>query len=201
MSLTGLSPLITDWIRNGLRWKYLWEPVYRPFEIPARGQVQIPLGEHTFRYPEGVLLSFSASFDNSECGIRYESEHLDTKTAVTVRNITALGALDAPFYVWAAQPPQTLQGVHYIANYKEWAWTNWFRLYLINTGPLPHYCLNFQYTIAVLLEERPPDAAESLLKMLLMERLDPAFRKKLEDKIREVDQKELLKQLEVRGDS
>ena len=202
MSLTGVSPLITDWIRNRLKWRYIWQPVYLPFIIPARGQVQLPIGEHTFNYPEGILISFSASFDNSKCGIRYESEHnLDTKNVITVDNITALGSLNEPFFLWAAQPPQTLQGVHYIANYKEWAWTKWLRLYVINTDSAPHYCLNFQYHIAVLLEERPTDKVESLLKILVMEGLDPEFRKKLVDKIKEVDQRKLLKQLEnLRGE-
>jgi len=200
MSLTGLSPLITDWIKHGYKWKYLFQPVYTPFIIPANGQVQVPFGTQIFKYPEGVLLNFSASFDNSDCGIRYESEHLDTKDTITVDNITALGSLNEPFFLWAAQPPQTLQGVHYIANYKEWAWTNWFRLYVINTGTVPHYCLNFQYAVAVLLEPRPPDTVESLLKMILLEDLDPAFRKKLEDKIKDVDQSKLLKQLNLRSE-
>lgn len=200
MSLTGISPLITDWMKNKLKWRYLWQPVYKPFTVPAKGQVQIPFGDRTFKYPEGVILSFSASFDSSCCGLRYETENLDTGKAVTVDNITALGALNEPFYVWAAQPPDTLQGVHYIANYKEWAWQNWFNLFVINTDSANHYCLNFQYAVAVLLEPRPPDPEASLLKMILLERLDPDFRKKLEDKINVIDQGELLKQLETRGE-
>jgi len=200
MSLTGLSPLITDWMKNKLKWRYLFQPIYRPFIIPANGQVQVPFGQHTFKYPEGVLLAFSASFDNSDCGIRYEAENFDSQLAVTVDNMTAIGALNEPFFLWAAQPPDTLQGVHYIANYKEWAWQDWFNLYVINTGSVEHYCLSFSYTIAVLLEPRPSDTVTDLLKALLMKDLDLDFRKKLETKLKKIDQDELLKKLDVRSE-
>jgi hypothetical protein len=40
-------------------------------------------------------------------------------------------------------------------QYKEWAWKDWMRLYVFNADSVPHTCLGFAYTIAMLNEPRP----------------------------------------------
>ncbi len=195
MSLAPASPLISDWVKLKLPWKYLWQPTYKPLTVPANNRVQIPLGQASFNYPEGVVLAFGASFDSSDCGIQYETGGLDTRNVITVDNITSLGTLNDPFFIFASQPPQNVQGVHYVANYKEWVWTEWCKLYLLNTGPVDHICYNFFYVVAVLLSPRLPDFIECLEIMKMRAEIDPEFKTKLDAKLLEFNQTALLKRL------
>jgi len=156
MSLTGVSPLITSWIEKGLEWVWYWRPVQRPFTIPANGQVQVPSGEYTFNAPEGTLLTFGGMFDHPMCGIRLESHpELDTASVFTVQNMTLIGLYNTPMYVSAKVPPRTLPGMYGVTQQKEWPWTDWARLYLVNEDSVPHRCLMYAYTMAMLKEPRP----------------------------------------------
>jgi len=155
MSLTTISPLIRDWIRLGLEWTYHWQPKVRPFTLNPGEEVQVPQAGYTFKAPEGVLLTFAASFDHPKCGIRLESPQLDTRDIFTVENIAFIGTVNMPFFVFAMTPPHTS---HYMVfNYKEWAWTEWARLYVFNADTEPHTCLGYAYTMATLREPRPLD--------------------------------------------
>lgn len=182
MSLTSTSPLIVDWIKEGLRWKYVWQPVYHALTIPARGQVQLPQGGFIYKAPEGLLLTFGAVFDHPHCGIRLNTPQLDTGSIFTVTNITALGTYDQPWFVETNIPPQTPDGTFTILQYKEWAWTDWAKLYLINTDSLDHTCFTFAYTLALLQEERPPQISDTALRLLLAKELygmDAEIKKKI----------------------
>ncbi len=156
MSLTGVSPLINSWIEQGLEWRWYWRPVERPFTIPAEGQVQIPSAAYIFRAPEGTLLTLNGVFDHPKCGIRGEThDELDTGFFFTVENMTLIGLSNTPMYVSSMIPPKTLPGIHVINQQKEWPWTEWARLYLINSDSVPHTCLKYSYTMAMLREPRP----------------------------------------------
>jgi len=158
LSLTGVSPLITDWMRLGLKWKYIWYPKMGPFTIPARGQVQLPSQDYTFTAPEGVAITFNGLFDHPNCGIRLEcSPNLDTSDLFTVQQFLSLGLNALPFYVTAFAPPATPPGIYVIMQSKEWAWKEWARLYVINNDSVPHTCLGFAYFIAILDEPRPDE--------------------------------------------
>ncbi len=151
MSLTGVSPLITSWIEQELEWRWYWRPVLRPFTIPAKGEVQIPSTEYTFSAPEGTLLTFNGVFDHPKCGIRGQTHNeLDTGAIFTVETMTLVGLYNTPMYVSAMIPPRTLPGVYAINQQKEWPWTEWARLYLFNTDSVPHTCLKYSYTMAML---------------------------------------------------
>lgn len=159
MSLTGVSPLITSWIELGLEWRWHWIPVRRPFAIPANGQVQIPSEAHAFRAPEGVLLTFNAAFDHPDCGIRYEAyPELDTEDFFTISRFVGLGASNMPFYITTLIPPASPPGLFSIVQSKEWPWTEWARLYVINTDSVPHTCFAYGYTMALLKEPRPKES-------------------------------------------
>ena len=173
MSLTTFSPLVMDWIKNGLKWKYVWQPVYRPLTIPANGQVQLPQGDFIYKASEGVAITFGAMFDHPDCGIRFNTPQLDTGDIFTVNNISALGTYNQPWFVEANVPPQTIDGTYTILQYKEWAWTDWAELYLINTDSVDHICYTFAYTLALLLESRPPDKTETALLAMLANSLYP----------------------------
>jgi len=156
MSLAPVSPLITSWIEKDLEWRWFWRPVQRPFEIPANGQVQIPSGVYTFKAPEGTLLTFGAMFDHPNCGIRLESQpELDTGAVFTVANMTLIGLYNSSMYVTAMVPPRLAPGLYGITQQKEWPWTDWARLYLVNEDSVPHRCLAYAYTMAMLKEPRP----------------------------------------------
>ncbi len=156
MSLTGVSPLINSWIEQGLEWRWYWRPVTRSFTIPAKGQVQIPSSDYIFRAPEGTLLTFSGVFDHPKCGIRGQThDELDTGSTFTIDNMTAVGLYNTPMYISSMIPPITLPGIYVINQQKEWPWTDWSRLYLFNTDSVPHTCLKYAYTIALLKEPRP----------------------------------------------
>jgi len=154
MSLTGVSPLVTNWIERGLEWRYFWRPVVRPFTIPAGSHVQIPSEGYTFRAPEGIAMTFNALFDDPNCGIRFEAApELDTGDTFTV-NTLAVAIANMPFYVTALVPPQTPPGLYGIVQNKEWPWKEWARLYLINTDSVDHRCIGYAYTMLLLKEPR-----------------------------------------------
>jgi hypothetical protein len=187
MSLTPHSPLLRDWVAQGLEWKYLWSPVLNPFVIPANSQVQLPTEKSTFMAPEGVAMTFIAAFDNPLCGIRFESPQLDTGSFFTVANLTTIGAYNQPFFVMALIPPVTPAGVFVIGNAKDWVWTDWARIYVINTDNVPHTCLSYAYTIAVLIKPRERESNIDKIRLILdlfPERRDE-IKRKLESKVEE----------------
>jgi len=173
MSLTPHNPLIQDWIERGLRWKYVWQPFYRPFTVPAQGQVQLPQGDYIYKAPEGVLLTLNGVFDHPYCGIRMNNPQLDTLNVFTVNSVVFAGLYNAPWYVEASVPPKTADGVYAITQQKAWPWTDWCELYMINEDSSDHTCYGFGYTMALLLEERPPDATETALMAMLANSLYP----------------------------
>ena len=151
MSLAGVSPLINSWIERGLEWTWFWRPVQQAFTIPANGQVQIPSEGYTFRAPEGTLLTLNGVFDHPKCGIRGVSHPgLDTENIFTVECMTLVGFSNTPMYVTALLPPRTPPGVFAISQQKEWPWTQSMEMYLINTDSIPHSCLTYSYTVALL---------------------------------------------------
>jgi len=189
LSLTGVSPLITDWMRLGLKWKYVWFPKVGPFTIPARGQVQLPSQDYTFSAFEGVLLTFTGIFDHPNCGIRLEcSPNLDTGDFFTIQLILSSGVNAQPFYITALAPPATPPGIYGIMQSKEWGWKEWMRLYVFNADSVPHTCIGLGYTIATLDEPRPDDRLVPLKEMARVQQmlelypeLREPLRRRLED--------------------
>ncbi|MHA1262693.1 MAG: hypothetical protein ACTSSA_11500 [Candidatus Freyarchaeota archaeon] len=140
------SPLIFDWIQNGLEWQYIFAPIIRPFTIPAGKEVELHPGE--YRYPEGVLITASAGFDSPKCGIRLRAEpYLDTENKLTVELMT-LGNLVEPWVgtVFATMPPDTPPGVYVLRSEKEWPWVESIKITLFNTDTVDHKCIGFSWT-------------------------------------------------------
>ena len=152
--MSGWNPQIAEWMSRGLEWQYIHQTTMRVFEIPAKGQFQLPRGQHTFSYPEGVLLQFTGLFDHPSCGIRIESEpHFDLKENFTVNNF-ALGLTRPDILTYAGLPPETPAGLYGIRIVSPWVWQKWLRLYLFNTDSVPHRVLSHTYHIAVLRKSR-----------------------------------------------
>jgi len=176
-------------MRLGLKWKYIWFPKVGPFTIPARGQVQLPSQDFTFSAPEGILFNFNAGFDHPNCGIRLECHpNLDTENFFTVQLILSAGVNALPFYLTALAPPATPPGIYAIMESKEYPWKEWMRLYVFNADSVPHTCLFFAYTVAMLDEPRPDDRLVPLREMARVQQmlelypeLREPLRRRLED--------------------
>lgn len=173
MSISPSSSLITDWIERGLKWKYVWQPTYRPFTVPANKQVQLPRGNYTFKHPEGIVITFSAAFDNPYCGIRFSNPQIDTLDTFTVNAAVFGGTADKSIFMVGIAPPLTTAGIYGIGLFKEWPWTDWCELHVFNSDSIDHTCYGFGYTLAVLMQERPVDATETALMAMLANSLYP----------------------------
>ena len=152
--------LITDWIKNGLSWHILIEPDITPFVIPANQRLQIPvLTPLNFEAPEGILLNYTAFFDNPLCGIDIATKQgLTYGNAITVQNLIAGGLVNQPWYQNARVPPLTppgLFGVTIASGSSEWQWQGWSRLYVFNVDIVAHFCMGLGYTQAALEVPRP----------------------------------------------
>lgn len=160
--MSGWSPQIADWMNLGLDWQYIDQTIMRILDIPAKSQFQLPRGEFTFNYPEGVLIQFSAGFDHPSCGIRIESgPNFDTREFFTVNNASFAGITLPDILVYGILPPITPIGVYTIRIGSPWVWKNYLKLYLINTDSIPHRMLGHGYHIAVLKDPRKEGAEES----------------------------------------
>ena len=180
MSLSPISPLIADWIKNGLLWKYVNEPKYRAFTVPKKGQVQLPREGFIYQSTEGLLLSFGAAFDHPLCGIRMKTEQIDTENWWIINNMTMMGAVNQPWFVEANIPPQTTNGVYQLLMYKKWAWNDAREIFVINDDTEDHTCYSFNYTMAVLLKKRPPTVSDTILRLMFAREIYEIDKKILE---------------------
>jgi len=155
--MSALLPQINEWDRLGLDWTYLDEAKYAPITIPAKGQIQLPRGDYIFRYPEGVIIQFSALFDHPLCGWRLEAHPgLDTGDVFTIGNV-AIGLTRPEVLSYVSIPPVTPPGVFLIRICGPWVFKEWLRIYVINTDVVSHRLLGHSYHMAVLKEERPKE--------------------------------------------
>lgn len=184
-SLVGVSPLITDWMKLGLKWSYGWQPVTRPFTLPAGKEVQLPSQNYTFYAPEGILLTFFSFFDHPKCGIRLEAyPNLDTENFFSIQNL--LTNINQSSFLTTITPPKTPYGLYIIGNVKEWSWLTWMRLYLFNSDSVDHKCLTYAYTIATLQEPRPKDSViplQTIEMIRLFHDMYPEKRNEIKDKL------------------
>jgi len=160
-----MPSLVTDWIKNRLEWSYL-SAAKVAFTTLQPGQMfQLPRSEYIFEYPEGVVLEFSAGFDDPSCGIRVEQNPaLDTGTDFTTTNI-ALGLSRPEILIYASVPPVTPLGWYTIRLCSQWPFTKWMRLYVFNSDTVPHTMFGHAYHIAVLKEPRPDESIVPLKTM------------------------------------
>ena len=150
------SSLITDWIKEDLKWKYLYQPTVGPFAVPP-GKVQIPQADYVFEYPEGTLIWMITAFNSIFGGMSMQAEpHLDFGDLNTIANSIGQGATAPNNLTYCLIPPTTPAGMFVLVSVKEWPWEDWCKLFLINTSPAPITCFGYGYQMAVLEEKRPP---------------------------------------------
>jgi len=164
------SPLVADWIGKGLSYEVQLEPgSITPLAIPPSGRVQIPGPDYDFKGYEGVLLSFSATFNSALGGISMEAEPpaLDWKERYTVNILTARGLTRPANIMYVSIPPVTAAGVFSIFNEADYPWLNWCRLYVFNSDAVnPITCTSYTYMIAMLKQQRPADCCGRIIEEL-----------------------------------
>jgi hypothetical protein len=150
--MSALSPLVTDWIANKLKWKYIYSPKRVPRALAPNEMYKI--GEH--KHPEGTLIMAAAAFDNPKCGLRMKAApELDTERGHTILYLMAAGGAEPVLFTTIAVPPRTPPGIFELAILKEWPWNNFVEIYVYNDDPdESHTCLWCSYTVMVLTEER-----------------------------------------------
>jgi hypothetical protein len=145
--MSALLPTIERWERKGYQWKYLFNPVLKPFAIPAQGEVQIPSDKFIYRFKEGILQHFQAGFDHPLCGIRFKADPSFDSGNVFIVSSVALGMVAPDPLIYAKMPPDTPNGVCTIRIESAWKIENWLELYIINTDSVPHTCIAYGYII------------------------------------------------------
>lgn len=149
------SPLISDWISRGLKWKWTIQPTVRPFAI-TNGKTQIPQEKKDFTGSEGTLLYLLAVFNSPNGGISIESDPaLNKGETETIANNLAIGNVLPNNLIYAIVPPTSPAGVFAIVMLKEWPWTETCKLFLVNGGQPAINCITYAYAIAYLTEPRP----------------------------------------------
>jgi len=201
--LSGLPPLISDWIRLKLKWGYLQNIAWRPMVLAAGEEKRLPVQDYTFSYPEGVLLQFSAGFDHPSCGIRLECyPELDTGSYFT--GVTfLLGAYRPENLCYGIFPPTSPFYVIRICS--PWIFQEWIRLSVFNTDSVDHTFIGHGYHIAVLKEPRPNDSIvplETIERIKLIYDMFPEtkddLRRKLEDYVEAWASKKVIKKMEAK---
>lgn len=158
--MSAVSPLIADWIREDLKWKWVFQPAVHPFAL-APGKTRIPSKDYVFSAPEGVLVTMGAVFDSPHGGISMDSEpNLDFKEVNTISNNILAGTTTPNNVTYVNVPPTTFPGVYAIVSNKEWPWVRSCKLYLVNETAVPITCYGYGYTMAYLMEDRPMSLLE-----------------------------------------
>lgn len=163
-----MEDVIREWLDLGLEFHYIISPHLSPFNLPPRSRIQIPRPNPVdFQGPEGVLLNFTASFNNPLCGIDIELyPGYNTRSALIINNLLAGGLYNQPWAQNVRVPPWTAPGIFIIefaAAGNDQAWKNWARLYVMNTDTVAHVCLGLSYSMVILDEPRPKNTQEKIL--------------------------------------
>jgi len=183
----GNNPQIAEWVNLGLDYMYIDPTTIGIRTVPANGQLQLPIEEYTFGYPEIILLEFVATFDSPKCGIRIEADPgFDTGGFWTIDNMVSGGLQRVDKMVYATLPPYCPAGRFSIRTAYCIMLKDWMRLYLINSDSVDHNVLAHGYRIAVLRKKRPELSKEVMDATTLITDLYPetkaSFKKQLVDK-------------------
>jgi len=201
--LSGLPPLISDWIRLKLKWGYIQNIVMRPFTLKAGEEKRLPVQDYIFAYPEGIILEFSAAFDHPKCGIRLECyPELDTADFFTVASL-ALGGYKPEPLIYVIIPPTS--AFYAIRIPSPWIFMEWTKLSVFNPDSVDHTVIGHGYHMAVLKEPRPNGSIvplETIERVKLMYDMFPELqgklKKELEDYVEGWASKEVIRKMEVK---
>ena len=190
--MSAVSPLITNWINNKLRWTYTFQPILKPFILKAGQRRQLPREDFIFQAPEGVLLQMSVAFDDPCGGMSMESEPGLEFVQVNTAGNEAAGGLQLPSVLTFARiPPDTPVGIYTVNSLKEWPWLNSCKLYVINSSKTQSITvLGFGYTMAYLVEPRKTTLTD-IERIKLWLELYPDLRPQVDEALKKVAKKQI----------
>ncbi len=148
--------LVLDWMRQDLKWKYVWSPSISAYlNIPAKGRVDIPYTERVYKSREGVLINLSAMFDHPLCGVgSLFGPEFDSKGTHSGFNFLVSGHSNNLFAGYVNLPPKTPTGLFVVVICKEYNFKDSIEFYLFNNDTIPHRCISYAYTLALMDEVR-----------------------------------------------
>ncbi len=152
MSGTDAPALVLDWIKRGLKWKYVWSPKQSAnLTIPAGGHVDIPYADRIYKHPEGVLINTAAVFDSPLCGVgAYFDPEYDSGEFHSSANFLIVGFTNMPSDGYVMVPPKISTGLYAVGTLRTYNFLNYIKFTLFNKDVLPHRCLTYAFTLAVL---------------------------------------------------
>ena len=154
------APLVADWIRKGLRWKYIFRDIRKPFSIPLTEEKKVAMHQ----YPEGIFLFGKFVFDRPFGGVRIDA-YPEWPITLDIPTLWADGVLAPNVWGWISRyrpaPFVGQPGTYALVIPQGQVWQNIFEMWVINTNlTIPINCLRYLYAMAVLLEPRSPEQAE-----------------------------------------
>jgi len=200
--MSTVSPLITDWMSNRLKWVYTFQPTVRPFTLDPGEKRQVPSQTYIFTAPEGVLIHMDAVFDSPYGGFSMEAEpNLDVGVVNTIINNLVTGATVPSGITYIRVPPATPPGIYSIHSSKEQPWMETCRLYVLNSDPVNSItCIGYGYTMAFLKEPRKDESIVPLKTMAEVQQmlaLYPEMRDPLRQKMME-SAEEFLEKMKIK---
>ena len=156
------SPLVADWIKQGLKWKYVVKDLRdkAPFTIPPNQEKRI--GQY-FK-TEGLFLFGIFVFDRPFGGVRIDA-YPEWPETLDIPTLWSDGVIAPNIWGWITRyrpaPYTGALGTYAMCIPQGQVWQNRFELYVLNTDPTVSIrCTHYLYMMAVLEQARSPEAKE-----------------------------------------
>ncbi len=154
------SPLVADWIKRGLKWKYVVKERRTSLGIPVDNERKI--GEYS--YPEGIFLFGLFVFDRPFGGIRIDA-YPEWPISLDIPTLWNNGVIAPNIWGWISRyrpaPYVGNPGTYALLIPQGQVWQNRFELFVLNTSDaIAINCTRYLYVMAVLEEARSAEAAE-----------------------------------------
>lgn len=154
------SPLVTDWIIKGLRWKYVVRESRKPFSIQPSLEKKL----HDYANPEGLFLFGLFVFDRPYGGVRIDA-YPEWPITLDIPTMYANGVIAPNVWGWLSRyrpdPYTGVAGTYAMVIPEGQVWQNKFEILVINSDPtVTINCTYYLYVMVVLEEARSSAAAE-----------------------------------------
>lgn len=154
------SPLVADWIKKGLRWKYVFKDIRKSFSIPPNEEKQVG----AFSKPEGLFLFGKFTFDRPYGGIRIDA-YPEWPIMLDIFTLYADGVNAPNVWGWVSRynpdPYVGNPGIYAMVIPEGQVWQNRFELYVVNRSPtVTINCTCYLFAMAVLEEPRSVEEKE-----------------------------------------
>lgn len=156
------SPLVADWIKKELAWKYVVKDLRdkAPFNIAPNEEKKI--GDYA--YPEGLFLFGIFVFDRPFGGVRIDA-YPEWPLTLDIPIMFANGVIAPNVWGWISRyrpsPYVGQPGTYTLIIPEGQVWQNKFELYVLNTDDtVPIKCTHYLYMMAVLEQARSAEVKE-----------------------------------------